>query len=220
MEELEPLEVLRLAIKNSTAAEVRNVIEKYDIDPAYLDDEVPLAAVNNKLEVMELLLDYTGYGSDIDLLGRAWQDIVDNQAVDIIRYMTTVDIIPVTMDDLFQEAMERHLDKVALLALEYMDEDGSYFETLSYLVSEHATALQLLDWMICLRESSFQLAAAAALEDRLQGLDPDIVPIAALMLLILHPSMSKEELLTRMKNEGWNDGIWRRCELLLLVMDH
>lgn len=222
----EPLELLSIAVCEGTADNVRNVIEKYDIDPVYLYDELETAAVNDKIEALKVLLGYLGHGTDLEYLPCYWSKIIENGAARVARDMLRRGIMHLTREEwqeVLEEAMKKEQDGMIVLAMERLpewDSEGQniYFRVLHFLIREEyeLDKFELVEWMISLHNPTLRSAARSVIGEEMEvDANSDIVPLRALMLCMLYPTLSLEEAIDELKKEGVSGRQLQRCELLL-----
>ena len=85
---------------------------------------------------------------------------------------------------------------------------------LRYIILKRPSDVELLDWMIERRTKSFATAARRVMRDELD-LDSDLVPIEALLLSILHPTLSLQDLIADLRDEGVSEDDVVRCAQLV-----
>src|SRR6185436_15153568 len=85
-----------------------------------------------------------------------------------------------------------------------LEQDTLYSIVLRFVILKRPTARELVDWMIELKDQRLAIAAHNIIGDKLT-LDPELLPLEALLVAMLYPTLSLEDLIADLKEEGAND---------------
>jgi hypothetical protein len=95
-----------------------------------------------------------------------------------------------------------------------LERDGMYSMILRVILIKQPSGSQLLDWMVGMRDKKLSLAAESVISDS-ECSDLELLPIRALILSILYPTLSVQDLVTDLRTEGANpDTIARAARLV------